>query len=110
MPEIQGSATIHVEDVSAPKRFNRKFIFLIVFAALLMNATMVLGVLPDVASPLKPSYNMGLGDLYDLIAKNLDEGNGYRVDPAMGKTMLREPGYPFLLAAAFKLGGYGVTQ
>jgi 4-amino-4-deoxy-L-arabinose transferase-like glycosyltransferase len=110
MSEIQGSATIHVEDVSAPKRFNRKFIFLIVFAALLMNATMVLGVLPDVASPLKPSYNMGLGDLYDLIAKNLDEGNGYRVDPAMGKTMLREPGYPFLLAAAFKLGGYGVTQ
>ena len=28
-------------------------------------------------------YSMSFGDLYDLIAKNLDEGNGYRVDPAL---------------------------
>lgn len=110
MPEIQGSATIHVEEVAAPKPFNRKFIFLIVVTALLVNAVMVLVVLPEMASPLAPSYSMGLGDLYDLIAKNLDEGKGYRADPAMGKTMLREPGYPFLLAATFKLGGYGIKQ
>jgi 4-amino-4-deoxy-L-arabinose transferase-like glycosyltransferase len=53
---------------------------------------------------------VSFGDLYDLIAKNLDEGNGYRVDPAMGYTMLREPGYPLLLAVVFKLAGYGIQQ
>src|SRR5215469_15114353 len=110
MPEIQQTARIRVEDVSVSKPFSRKLIFLIVFAVLAVHATMVLVALPEVASPLKPSYNMGFGDLYDLIAKNLDEGNGYRVDPAMGETMFREPAYPFLLAAAFKVGGYGITQ
>lgn len=85
-------------------------IFLILFAALLVNAAIVLVVLPKLASPLALPYSVSFGDLYDLIAKNLDQGNGYRVDPAMGKTMLREPGYPLLLAAVFKLAGYGIRQ
>jgi len=120
VPEIRGAATIHVDETvsatrvhvpaPAPKVFDRKFIFLILFTALLINAGMVLGVLPKVASPLAVTYSMGFGDLYDLIAKNLDQGNGYRVEPDMGETMLREPGYPFLLSAAFKLGGYGIQQ
>ena len=105
-------AAIHVDDAQpaarpplpAPKRFGRKSIFLILFAALLVNAAIVLVGLPEVRSPLSPdltAYSMNFGDLYDLIAKNLDQGNGYRVDPAMGNTMLREPGYPLLLAAVF---------
>ena len=28
----------------------------------------------------------------------------------MGETMLREPGYPLLLAGVFKAGGYGIQQ
>src|SRR5262249_36641431 len=44
------------------------------------------------------------------IAKNLYQGNGYRVDPAMGDTMLREPAYPLLLATVFELAGYGIQQ
>jgi 4-amino-4-deoxy-L-arabinose transferase-like glycosyltransferase len=118
MPEIQGSATIHVEEtdsaarvhVSAPKRLSRKSIFLMLFTALLVNAAIVLVALPKMSADLAPNYNTGFGDLYDLIAKNLDQGNGYRVDPAMGNTMIREPIYPFFLAAVFKLGGYGIQQ
>jgi 4-amino-4-deoxy-L-arabinose transferase-like glycosyltransferase len=49
---------------------------------------------------------MQFGDLYDFIAKNLAQGYGYRVEPYMGDTMLREPGYPLLIAAMYKVGGY----
>src|SRR5215472_7819310 len=116
--ETQQSAAIHVDDaepgarvpVPVPKAFSRKSIFLILFAALLVNGAIVLVGLPKVSSHLALTYNMGFGDLYDLIAKNLDQGNGYRADPAMGNTMLREPGYPLLLAAVFKLWGYGIQQ
>ena len=84
--------------------------FLILFTAILVNAAIVLVTLPEVRGALAPTYSISFGDLYDGIAKNLDQGNGYRVDPAMGNTMLREPAYPLLLAVVFKLGGYGIQQ
>ena len=116
MLETQRLAAIHVDDaepaarvpVPAPKAFSRKSIFLILFVALLVNAAIVLVGLPKVSRPLTLTYSMNFGDLYDLIAKNLEQGNGYRVDADMGPTMLREPGYPMLLAAVFRLGGYGI--
>jgi 4-amino-4-deoxy-L-arabinose transferase-like glycosyltransferase len=83
---------------------------LILVAALVLNAAIVLIVLATAASPMAETYSMDFGDLYDLIAKSLDQGHGYRVDPAMSNTMLREPGYPLLLAAVFKAGGYGIQQ
>jgi 4-amino-4-deoxy-L-arabinose transferase-like glycosyltransferase len=118
MAEIRRAGTIHADETDSPSRvhvpelkgFSRKFIFLVLCAALLINAGMVLGVLPGMASPLAVTYSMGFGDLYDLIANNLVLGNGYRVEPEMGQTMLREPGYPLVLAVAFKIAGYGISQ
>src|SRR5580704_8994743 len=44
-------------------------------------------------------YNQnGFNDGYDQIAKNLVEGNGYRFYPQTAPTLMREPGYPILLA------------
>ena len=114
--ETQRLAAIYVDDaepaarvpVPAPRAFSRKAIFLILLVALLVNAAIVLVGLPKVSRPLTLTYSMNFGDLYDLIAKNLEQGNGYRVDADMGPTMLREPGYPLFLAAVFKLGGYGI--
>lgn len=81
-------------------------------AGLLVNAAIVLealprtgGVIPGTSGAL--DYSVGVGDLYDLIAENLDQGYGYRVDPHMGETMLREPGYPLIVAMVFKLKGLG---
>jgi len=118
MLETHRLAPIHVEgaepaarvSMPAPKAFSRKFISLILFAALLVNAAIVLVGLPEVSRALPLTYSTSFGDFYDMIAKNLAQGNGYRIDPAMGDTMLREPGYPLLLAAVFKLGGYGIQQ
>jgi len=94
-----------------PEPFGWKSVFpVLLVAALLVNAAIVLVGLPELRGPLAPNYNMGFGDLYDLMAKNLVLGNGYRVDPAMANTMLREPGYPLLLAGVFKFLGYGIQQ
>lgn len=77
-----------------------------------MNAAIVLvglprtgGVIPGVHGNL--AYSLQFGDLYDFIAKNMAQGYGYRVEPYMGDTILREPGYPLLIAAMYKIGGYG---
>jgi 4-amino-4-deoxy-L-arabinose transferase-like glycosyltransferase len=47
-------------------------------------------------------------DQYDLIANNLAQGNGYRVEAYMSETMIREPGYPLFLAMVFKIAGYHI--
>lgn len=77
----------------------------LLLVALLINALSVLVILPRAAATL--DYTLQVGDLYDLIATNLAQGHGYRVDAGMGETMLREPGYPLLVATVFKIGGYG---
>lgn len=97
-------------DVPMPQLFRSKSVSLILLAALLTNAAIVLWALPEVKSSLNLTYSLSFGDLYDLIARNLDQGNGYRVEPGMSYTMLREPAYPLVLAAVFKLAGYGIQQ
>jgi 4-amino-4-deoxy-L-arabinose transferase-like glycosyltransferase len=89
-------------------------IFTLLVTGLLVNAAIVLLFLPRTGGLLQSSsrtsgsldYGLSFGDLYDFIAKNLDQGYGYRVEPNMGETMLREPGYPLLIAAVFKVGGF----
>jgi hypothetical protein len=44
-------------------------------------------------------------DGYDQLAANLSEGHGYRFYPETAQTLLREPGYPLLLAGLFSVFG-----
>ena len=89
-------------------------IFTLLIAGFLVNAAIVLVVLPRTGGRLAGvqhsdadlDYGLSFGDLYDFIAKNLDQGHGYRVEPYMGETMLREPGYPLLMAGVFKIAGF----
>jgi 4-amino-4-deoxy-L-arabinose transferase-like glycosyltransferase len=53
-------------------------------------------------------YSIGLADGYGILAQNLADGNGYRWRADMAGTMLREPGYPLLLAGAFKVAGTSI--
>lgn len=83
-------------------------ISLILLAAFLLQAILILAVLPTFGDVVAPEYGVGFGDLYDLIANNLIQGHGYRIEANMGETMMREPGYPLFLAGVFKLGGYHI--
>src|SRR5579862_5056551 len=44
-------------------------------------------------------------DGYDDLANNIVSGHGYRMLPDTAKTMMREPGYPLVLAGLFSLFG-----
>ena len=49
-------------------------------------------------------------DWYDLLARNIAEGNGYRFFPDTTATMLRTPAWPLVLAGLFSLFGYGIAS
>ena len=75
---------------------------LVVFAHVLL----LLVVIPYVSSRLAPSYNQDVfADGYDYLATNLAAGNGYRFYPDTATTLMREPGYPLILAGLQLLFG-----
>ncbi|HVL36430.1 MAG TPA: glycosyltransferase family 39 protein [Burkholderiales bacterium] len=81
---------------------------LLIGGCLALTAAAVLVGLPAAAHFLAPHYSLGFADDYNLIAKNLLEGHGYRLHADMADTMMREPGYPLFLAALFAVLGYGI--
>jgi 4-amino-4-deoxy-L-arabinose transferase-like glycosyltransferase len=83
-------------------------ISLILVGAFLIKAAVLFAVMPTLDSILSLRYSVGFADLYDLIANNVAQGIGYRVQASMGDTMIREPGYPLFLAVVFKIGGYHI--
>ena len=63
-------------------------------------------ILPRVGKSLRPAYNQQLAaDGYDYLASNLASGHGYRFYPDTAKTLMREPGYPFILAGLLTVFG-----
>lgn len=77
---------------------------------LILQAAIVFVLIPEAGSRLDGSYNVDAvsGDGYDQIAANLADGNGYRLYPETARTLMREPGYPVLLAGIYKTFGRSV--
>jgi hypothetical protein len=74
--------------------------------AFTLNAVIVFVAIPRLSNRLHRSYNQNeYADGYDQLAENLVEGNGYRMYPDTAPTMVREPGYPLLLAGIFSIFG-----
>ena len=72
-------------------------------------AILFLGV-PKFQHYIAYRYSTGVADGYGILAENLVDGNGYRWRADEAGTMLREPGYPLLLAAAFKVAGPSIES
>lgn len=68
-------------------------------ATAIVHAVLLFVVIPQVSDRVTPFYNQDrFIDGYDQLATNLVQGNGYRFYPDTAKTLMREPGYPLLLA------------
>lgn len=75
-----------------------------------VQIALLLLIIPAVSRRLGPSYNQnGFIDGYDQLAANLANGNGYRFYPDTARTMMREPGYPVLLAGLLLVFGGSFT-
>lgn len=71
------------------------------FGALLIavHVLLLMVVIPEFSGRLTASYNQDVfADGYDYLAANLAAGNGYRFYPDTARTLMREPGYPMVLA------------
>lgn len=77
----------------------------VVLAALLVYAAVLFVVIPAAENYLGSRYGVSFADDYDRLANNIVSGHGYRYGPDLPPTMMREPGYPWFLAAVFKLLG-----
>jgi hypothetical protein len=78
----------------------------ILVASLLLNILIVFALIPSLSHKISSDYNQGrFTDGYDLIAANLADGHGYRFYPDTAPTMMREPGYPVLLAGIYVVFG-----
>jgi hypothetical protein len=65
----------------------------------IVHVVVLVYVMPKVGVRLHSSYNQDrFADGYDELAANLAAGNGYRFYPETARTLMREPGYPMLLA------------
>jgi len=82
-----------------------KLAILVLLSAFFATAAILFLVVPTLERYVADRYSIGFVDGYNLIAKNLADGHGYRWRADMAGTMTREPGYPLLLAAAFKIAG-----
>jgi 4-amino-4-deoxy-L-arabinose transferase-like glycosyltransferase len=77
-------------------------------AGLLASALLLFVAIPAATEIASSHYALGFADDYDRLAVSLANGEGYRLGPALGETMLREPGYPLFLAGVFSLLGYSI--
>lgn len=74
-------------------------------AALVCKIAIAFAAIPLAANGLGMNYGLGFADDYDLLAVSLSNGLGFRFWPDTAPTMMREPGYPALLASIFLFTG-----
>lgn len=75
-----------------------------------LHAVLLFFVIPKSSARLTLAYNQNrFTDGYDQLAANLATGNGYRFYPDTAKTLMREPGYPILLAGLLLIFGNSFT-
>jgi 4-amino-4-deoxy-L-arabinose transferase-like glycosyltransferase len=91
-------------------RLRRRNLLLVIAAVLVIKAVIIFWLIPGLMQTLAPHYGLNsFADLYDRVAQNLADGNGYRFSPDTAPSIMREPGYPVFLSMLFRIFGYGLV-
>jgi len=85
------------------RKENRRRLAIAVLANFVLMLTFAFGIAPRFSDHIRPLYSIGPVDNYHSIAKNIDNGDGYRFTPQTSLTLMREPGYPFFLAGLLRV-------
>lgn len=79
---------------------------IVALSAVLIHVLIVFALIPKASSRIRGLYSENqYADGYDQLAMNLAAGNGYRFYPNTAHTLMREPGYPVLLAGLYSIFG-----
>lgn len=82
----------------------------LIIATIALNTLVTFYVIPKAHNSFHQLYNQDeYADGYDQLATNLVNGNGYRFFPDTARTLMREPGYPVVLAGIFYLFGVSLV-
>ena len=99
-----GNASVAVEtlapaadDLRRKRELRRLVIAMLCIAMLKLGLVLVL--VSGFKDQINPLYTIGHVDNYYSLAKNISHGRGYRFTPDTTLTLMREPGYPYFLAA-----------
>jgi 4-amino-4-deoxy-L-arabinose transferase-like glycosyltransferase len=85
---------------------SKKFLVIVAIFTCIANGAILFVVIPHFSARLIGNYNQDTyADGYDELAASLASGNGYRFYPDTAKTLMREPGYPLVLAGIFVMFG-----
>ena len=83
-------------------------IYPLIGVAVALTVIVLFFAVPALERSASSHYTLGFADDYDLLGRHLASGQGYRFGRELGETMMREPGYPLLLAGLFKVFGFGI--
>jgi len=87
-----------------------RFLIACAVIVLFLNVFLLFYAIPHLSSRMGILYNQDkYADGYDELATSLAHGDGYRFYPDTAPTLMREPGYPFLLAGIFRIFGNNLT-
>jgi Dolichyl-phosphate-mannose-protein mannosyltransferase len=71
---------------------------IVIVAVSLLKLGLDLLVVPGIKGSMAGLWSIGHADNYANLAKNLDAGYGYRFRPDTAPTLMREPGYPYIIS------------
>jgi hypothetical protein len=100
---------IQISRMNKGPMLNRTSLFVWICILLVAHFLVLFVLVHGLSSRLMPLYNQDKDvDGYNLLAANLESGHGYRFFPDTAPTLMREPGYPFLLAGIFDVFGVSI--
>jgi 4-amino-4-deoxy-L-arabinose transferase-like glycosyltransferase len=85
--------------IALPRKGELRWLAIAVLCIAMLKLGFVLALVSGFKDQINPLYSIGHVDNYYSLAKNISHGRGYRFTPDTTLTLMREPGYPYFLAA-----------